>query len=623
MKASDRLDTEILLRIRLENRERRLTVGALLKPYTKSLGIVLVAVVGGGVADLLQPWPLKIVFDMVGGSKPVHGWLKTFVHSEFGPHKTATIEFAAVAVIVIAGLGAHCSYVESYMTSSVGQWVTHDLRSLMYNHIQHLSLRYHTQKQTGDLISRLTTDVDAVQSFIVSGVVGLITDCVTLLGMAAVMLYLNWRFTLIALSVAPVLFALTYSFTRRSKKASREVRKKQGAIVSVMQEDLSAIGVVKAFAREDYEQQRLEQESRESVTMALRARSLKARLSPLVEIVVAVGTALVLWVGGKLVLAEALSAGSLIVFIWYLGKMYKPLQNFAKMADAYSNAAIGYERIREVLDAPPEVRDLPGARLAPRFTGEVAFERVNFSYSPGQPVLTDIHFKVEAGQMAALVGPTGAGKTTIAALIARLYDPDSGAVKVDGRDLRDFTQKSLRDQISFVLQESILFRTTILENIAYGKPAASRSEVLRAAELADADEFISKLPAGYDTVVGERGVTLSCGQRQRIAIARAIIRDTPILIMDEPSSGLDAAAEQMVFEALGRLVNGKTALVIAHRLTTVQRADIIMVVNQGRIVEWGKHEELLKYSGLYAKLYDLQFSPRRPDLAVALREDTA
>jgi ATP-binding cassette, subfamily B, bacterial len=298
--------------------------------------------------------------------------------------------------------------------------------------------------------------------------------------------------------------------------------------------------------------------------------------------------------------------------------MYKPMQDFAKMADAYSKAAVGYERIREVLDAPPEVRDLPAARLAPRFTGEVAFERVNFSYTPGQPVLTDIHFRVQAGQMAALVGPTGAGKTTIAALIARLYDPDSGTVKVDGRDLRDFTQKSLRDQISFVLQENILFRTTILENIAYGKPEATRSEILRAAELADADEFISKLPAGYDTIVGERGVTLSGGQRQRIAIARAIIRDTPILIMDEPSSGLDAAAEQMVFEALGRLVNGKTALVIAHRLTTVQRADTIMVVNQGRIVEWGKHEELLKYGGLYAKLYDLQFSPRKPDLACGI-----
>src|ERR1700756_908600 len=428
-----------LLRIRREKREPRVTMAALLRPYTKSLIIVLIAVIGGGVTNLLQPWPLKIVFDMVGGSKPFHGWLNHFVHSQFGPHKTATIEFAALAVIVIAGLGALCSYAESYMTSSVGQWVTHDLRAMMYNHIQHLSLRYHSQKQTGDLISRLTTDVDAVQSFIVSGVVGLITDCVTLLGMAAVMFYLNWRFTLIALSVAPVLFALTYSFTRRSKRASREVRKKQSAIVSLMQEDLSAIGVVKAFAREDYEQQRLEQESRESVTMALRARSLKARLSPLVEIVVAVGTALVLWIGGRLVLAEALSAGSLIVFIWYLGKMYKPMQDFAKMADAYSKAAIGYERIREVLDAPPEVRDLPAARLAPRFTGEVAFERVNFSYTPGQPVLTDIHFKVQAGQLAALVGPTGAGKTTIAALIARLYDPDSGAVKVDGRDLRDFT----------------------------------------------------------------------------------------------------------------------------------------------------------------------------------------
>lgn len=593
----------------------KLTIRELLRRHRKSLAIALIAVLGAGIANLLQPWPLKIVFDVVDGSKPAHGWLKHFLYVELGFHRSAVIEFAALAVIAIAAFGALCSYVEAYMTSSVGQWLTHDLRLILYQHLQHLSLAFHHHKQTGDLVGRLTTDIDAVQTFVVSGLVGLITDSITLLGMAGVMLYVNWRFTLIALSVAPFLFTLTYSFTRRSKKASREVRKKQSEIVSLMQENLSAIGVVKAFGREEYEQRRLDQGSRETVSMALRARTLKARLSPLVDIVVGIGTALVLWFGGQLVLAGGLSAGSLIVFVWYLGKMYKPMQDFAKLADTYSKAAVGYERIREVLETVPEVRDLPLARLAPRFTGEVTFEKVNFSYSAGQPVLRDISFNIRAGQTAALVGPTGAGKTTIAAIIARLYDPDSGVVKIDGRDIRKYQQKSLRGQISFVLQENTLFRTTIWENIAYGKPGATRKEILRAAEMADVDEFVSRLPAGYDTVVGERGVTLSGGQRQRIAIARAIIRDTPILILDEPSSGLDAASEQMVFAALERLMKGKTTLVIAHRLATVQHADRIIVLDQGRIVESGKHEQLLKAGGLYATLYEIQFFQPRAELA--------
>jgi ATP-binding cassette, subfamily B, bacterial len=603
-----------------QNVAGRLTIRELLRRHKKSLAIALVAVLGAGIANLLQPWPLKIVFDVVDGSRPLHGWLKHLVHVDLGLHRSATIEFAALAVIAIAAFGALCSYVEAYMTSSVGQWLTHDLRLMLYNHLQHLSLTFHNHKQTGDLIGRLTTDIDAVQTFVVSGLVGFVTDSITLLGMAGVMLYLNWRFTLVALSAAPILFTLTYSFTRRSKKASREVRKKQSEIVSLMQENLSAIGILKAFSREEYEQHRLDEGSRETVNMALRARALKAKLSPLVDIVVAIGTALVLLFGGKLVLAGGLSAGSLIVFIWYLGKMYKPMQDFAKLADTYSKAAVGYERIHEVLDAVPEVVDVPLARPAPSFTGEVTFETVNFSYTAGQPVLSDISFNIEAGQTAALVGPTGAGKTTIAALIARLYDPDSGMVKIDGRNVQEYQQKSLREQISVVQQENILFHTTIWENIAYGKPEATHKEILRAAELADVDEFISKMPAGYDTVVGERGVTLSGGQRQRIAIARAIIRDTPILILDEPSSGLDAVSEQMVFRALERLMKDKTTLVIAHRLATVQRADRIMVVNQGRIVESGKHDQLLKNAGLYAALYEIQFFPQEPKLRSALPE---
>ncbi len=579
----------------------------LLQPHARALLLGLFAVLGEGAANLLEPWPLKFVFDTFGHSSPKHGWFDRWVESTIGPGNVAALEVAAAAVLAIAALDAICFYAEKYLTTSVGQWVMHDLRLLLYDHIQHLSLDYHNRKQTGELISRLTSDIDAIQSFIVANLLGFLVDAMTLLGMVAVMSYLNWRFTLIALSVAPLLFVVTYSYTRRSKKASREVRRKESEIVSRLQEVLSSIGVVKALAREDYEQQRLEEESAESVQIALRARSLKARLSPLVGLIVAVGTALVLWFGGKLVLAGALSTGSLLVFIWYLGKMYKPMQDFAKMTDAYSKAAVGYERIKEVFDTKPQVQDLPSAQSAPRFEGEIELDHVQFSYAPGQPVLRNVSFRVSPGQMTALVGPTGAGKTTVASLIGRFYDPDSGFVKIDGHDVRDFTQKSLREQMSFILQESILFRAPIWQNIAYGKPEASRSEIYRAAKLANADEFIERLPEDYDTVIGERGATLSGGQRQRIAIARAIIRDTPILIMDEPSSGLDAASEKLVFEALGRLMQHKTTIVIAHRLSTIRRANTILFIKGGRIVESGTHEQMLSAGGLYTMLYELQF----------------
>jgi ATP-binding cassette, subfamily B, bacterial len=579
----------------------------LLRPHTKALVIGFLAVMGEGVANLMDPWPLKIVLDYVVGTRPMHGWLNRMVLFFTGEDRMAILTFAVIAVLVIAVVGATCSYLEKYLTTSVGQWVMHDLRRTLYFHIQRLSLSFHDQARTGDLISRVTSDIDNIQSFIVSGLLGAATNCLTLVGMIAVMFYINWRFTLIALSVAPVLFALVYYYTRRIKQAAREVRKKEGEIVSVVQEVLSAMRVVKAFAREDYEQQRLEEQSLEGVEIALRARSLKAKLSPLVEITVAVGTCLILWFGARIVLAGSLSAGSLVVFILYLGKMYKPMQELSKMTDAYTKAAVGYERIREVLDADREVKDLPRARRAPRFRGKIEFEKVAFSYTPDQPVLRDLSFTVNPGQVAALVGPTGAGKTTIISLIPRFYDPSSGVVKIDGTDVRRWKQRSIRQQISFVLQESILFHAPIWQNIAYGKPEASRSEILRAAQLANAHEFIEKMPEGYNTVIGERGVTLSGGQRQRIAIARAVIRNTPILIMDEPSSGLDAASEKLVFEALDRLMGGKTSIVIAHRLSTIRKADIIFVIEHGTVIEAGNHEKLIQQGGLYAEFHQLQF----------------
>jgi len=581
---------------------------SLLRPHLKLLAIGFLAVLGEAIASLLEPWPLKVVLDNVLRSKPLQGWLNGWILWSFGNDRLGVLKFAALAVLAIAMVGAGCSYIEKFVTTSVGQWVTHDLRRTLYSHIQRLSLAYHDHKQTGDLISRVTGDIDAIQSFIVSGLLDAMINAITLLGMLGVMLYLNWKFTLIALSVAPFLFLVVFSYTRRIKKASREVRKKEGEIVSVMQEVLSSIHVVKAFAREDYEQKRLEEESLEGVEIGLRARSLKAKLAPLVEVIVAVGTCLVLWFGATMVLSGTLSAGSLVLFIWYLGKMYKPMQQLSKMTDAYSKAVVGYERIREIFDTDNEVKDLPGARRAPQFKGEIEFHNVSFSYEPATPILKDVSFKIDPGQVAAVVGPTGAGKSTIISLIPRFYDPTSGVVTVDGQDVRRFQQKSLRQQISFVLQETLLFHGPIWNNIAYGKPEATRAEILRAAEMANASEFIERLPDGYNTVLGERGVTLSGGQRQRIAIARAVIRNTPILILDEPSSGLDAASEKLVFEALDRLMEGKTSIVIAHRLATIRRANCIFVLDDGMIVERGTHEELIRSGGLYSELHGIQFA---------------
>ncbi|PWT96236.1 MAG: ABC transporter ATP-binding protein [Blastocatellia bacterium] len=586
---------------------KKTQIGYLLKPHWLPLSLAFIAVIGESITDLLEPWPIKVVFDNVLGSKHMQPWLANIVSSVAGHDKLSILAFVAASVLLIALVGAVSSYFEKYLTTSVAQWVSHDLRRTLYHHIQRLSLSFHDNKRTGDLITRITNDISTVQDFISQVLLGLLVNVLTLVGMLGVMFYLNWRFTLISLSVAPVLFVVIYSFTWRIKKASRDVRKKEGEIASIASEVLGSIRVVKAFTREEYEQQRFEQQSLETVESALAARSLKAKLTPIVEVIVAAGTCLVLWYGVRLVLAGTITSGSLLVFLLYLGKMYKPMKDISKMTDTISKTAVGYERIREVVETDREIRNIPGAVHAPNFKGQIEFNHVTFRYPDRPLTLNDVSFHLEPGQVGAIVGPTGAGKTTIISLLARFYDPTTGEVRVDGKDIRKYKIKSLRRQISFVLQESLLFRAPIWQNIAYGRPEASRKEIIEAAKLANADEFIVRLPEGYDTVVGERGMTLSGGQRQRIAIARAIVRSSPILILDEPTSGLDAASEELVFEALMRLMEGKTSIVIAHRLSTIQRADVIFVVEKGTIVQQGTHEELLNRGGLYATLHAKQF----------------
>jgi ATP-binding cassette, subfamily B, bacterial len=604
-------------------RSNRLRINKLLRPHASALVVAFVAVLGETLTDILEPWPIKVVVDNILQSKKLPGWLDTFISHFFGMDKLATLNFAVAAVVAIAVLGALSSYLEKYMTTSVGQWVAHDLRRTLYNHIQRLSLAQFDEKRTGDLVTRVTSDVDAIQTFINSALLGSLVSVTTIFGMLGVMLYINWRFTLIALSVVPGLFAVVFYLTRRIKKASRDVRKKESELMSVVEEALTSARVVKAFAREDYEVRKFETESLENVETALKARSLKAKLSPVVEILVAIGTCLVLGYGARLVLAGTITTGVLIVFLLYLGRMYKPMRDLSKMTDTVSKAIVGYERIQEVLEVESSVHDLPRARKAPRFKGSIEFEEVSFGYDGGKSVLKNISFQVKPGQVAALVGPSGVGKTTIAGLLARFYDPVSGCVKIDGSDIRRYKLKSLREQMSYVLQDTLLFRATVWENIAYGKPEAAPAAIIRAAELADAAEFIKKLPEGYNTMVGERGLSLSGGQRQRIAIARAIVRDTPILVLDEPTSGLDASAELAVMEALKRLMKGRTSIVIAHRLDTIRHADVILVVKDSEIVEQGTHEELLAAGGEYASSYQIQSSgsPEKPvDRGEALHE---
>jgi ATP-binding cassette subfamily B protein len=587
-------------------RSGKLRITSILRPHWKALTIALLAVLGETLADVLEPWPIKLIIDNVLQSKKLPSGWGSFVAELFGQNKFAILNFAVSAVLIIAVVGAVSTYVEKYLTTTVSQWVAHDLRRTLYQHIQRLSLIEHGESRTGDLITRVTTDIDAVQDFINSALLGILVNLLTLVGMIGVMTYINWRFTLIALSIAPVLFLVVYFYSRRIKKASRAVRQKESELLSGVAEVLASIHVVQAFAREDYEERRFESDSRQSVEAGLHARSMKARLSPIVDVIVAVGTCLVLGYGARLALAGQLSAGVLVVFLLYLGKTYKPMRDLSKMTNTVSKAAVGYERIQEVLEIESRVRNLPGAHEAHEFRGRIEFDHVSFSYGGDVPVLKDVSLRIEPGQVAAIVGPSGTGKTTIVSLMPRFYDPTSGQVKIDDTDIRNYTLKSLRDQISFVLQDTVLFRASIWENIAYGKPDAQPEETIRAAMLANAHEFIVNLPRGYATMVGERGATLSGGQRQRIAIARAIVRNTPILILDEPTAGLDAASEQAVVGALKRLMEGKTSVIIAHHLHTIRHADVIFVVKDSELVEYGTHEVLLANGGAYAEMYHLQ-----------------
>jgi ATP-binding cassette subfamily B protein len=552
--------------------------------------------------ELLKPWPLQVVIDNVLGGKPL----------PLAPLRSSQADLLLLSCLGIIGvhLGAGAlTLLHNYTTIRVGQQMVNDLRGALYAHLQRLSLAFHSRQRVGDLLYRITADSFAVQTMIMNGVLPILSAAVLLGGMLLVLFPLDPVLTLLSLTIVPVLFALISGFNRKIVDVATEVRNTESRVYSVVQWAISSIKLIQAFTKEEDEHRRFMGASRESLRATLRLYSWQTLYSGAVNVVIAGGTALVVYAGARAVISARLSVGELIVFISYLAQLYAPINQMTQSWGLIAGARAGAQRVFEVLETEADLKGghrsfpMEGAR------GDVAWRNVSFRYRPETPVLTDIELTVAAGSKIAVVGPTGAGKSTLLGLVPRFFDPSTGAVEIDGVDLREYRLKSLRDQISMVLQPPLIFPLSVRDNIAYGRPGAADDGIEKAARLARIHDRVVLLPEGYDTIIGESGVLLSEGEKQRITIARALLRDAPILILDEPTSALDVATEALVMAGIERLMAGRTTFIIAHRLSTVQRCDRIIVLREGRIVETGTFAELLRHAGVFAEYYRTQFAP--------------
>ncbi len=579
-------------------------------PLLTVSGLALLADVG---LRVLEPWPMKVIFDYVlvparsDDPTPLAAW-----------DPAVLLVIAVVAIVVLTGLRALATYWNTVSLAIASSRVMTQVRNQLYRHLQRLSLGYHSQARSGDLIVRVSGDASRMQEVLITAALPLVSSLLTLVGMVVVMVWLDWRLALLSTVTFPLFWLAATRFSKRIRSASLQQRKQEGAVAATAAESLAAIKLVQALSLENAFAAVFAEQNRRSLNDVVETKRLAAHLERTVDVVIAVGTALVLWFGARLVIQDALSPGDVLVFLSYLKNAFKPVQNFAKYTGRLAKAAASGERILNVMETEPEVRDRPNARPAPIFGGALRLEDLWFAYEPGQPVLKGLNLSVQPGQQVAVVGPSGSGKSTLMSLLLRLYDPTAGRILIDGHDLRDYTLDSLRPQISVVLQESLLFAATIRENIAYGVAGVSQGEIEAAARLANAHDFIAALPQGYDTPVGERGATLSGGQRQRIAIARAALRPSPMLILDEPTTGLDSANEQAVVAALRRLAQGRTTFLITHDLALATQADQVIYLEQGRMVEQGSHSELLAQNGPYATLFRMQ-SALRDETSMASR----
>jgi len=580
---------------------------AKLLPYLKehrwSIAWALLQVLLIAGFELLKPWPLQVVIDNVLGGKP-------FPIAGMSPSPASLLLLASIGMVIVHFGSGTLTLLHNYTAIRIGQNMVNDLRGTLYAHLQRLSLAFHSRQRVGDLLYRITADSFAVQTMIMNGALPILSALVLLAGMLFVLFPLDPVLTALALTVVPLLFALISLFNRKIVEVAGDVRATESRVYSLVQWAMSSIKLVQAFTKEDEEHRRFMGASRESLHATLRLYSWQTLYSGAVNLVIAGGTALVVFAGARAVLSGTLSIGQLIVFISYLAQLYAPINQITQSWGLIAGARVGARRIFEILETEPDLKD--GARSFPAggARGDVSWSGVSFRYRADTPILTAVNLNVPAGSKIAVVGPTGAGKSTLLGLLPRFYDPSAGSVAIDGIDVREYTLKSLRSQIAMVLQPPLIFPLSVRDNIAYGRPGADDVQIEHAARVARNSDLIATLPAGYDTLLGESGASLSEGEKQRITIARALLRGAPILILDEPTSALDVTTEALVMAGIEELMAGRTTFIIAHRLSTVRRCDRIVVLHGGTIVEQGALPELLRREGFFTEYYRTQFAPQ-------------
>ena len=565
-----------------------------IKPYWKRLGLAIVCIVLSAAANLYVPWIIKDMVDKVLMDKDM-----------------MLLNIIAGGIVVVFLFRGIFYYGQSYLVSYIAQRVIIDVRELLYIKFQKLQLSYYEKKQTGTIMSYITNDVAALQAALVDSLIEMVTELSILIGSLIMMFYLDWKLSIVTLVVVPVIGQAMKVFGRKLKMSGALIQERTAEITSLLQESISGVRVVKSFAREDYEIKRFQNQNDLNFRANMKSVQLSSLLTPTVEFLAAVIVAVILWFGGYQVVNGVLTAGALVAFLTYAVNLANPVKRISRVYGTINKAMAAAERVFNVLDTEEELKDKPNAIELPKISGTVKFDHVSFGYKEGVNVLHDLTLEAKPGQVIAFVGPSGAGKSTIANLIPRFYDVTAGSIKIDDIDIRDVKIQSLREQIGVVPQETMLFSGSVKDNIRYGRLDATDEEIIEAAKAANAHNFIMNLSDGYETKIGERGITLSGGQRQRIAIARAILKNPRILILDEATSALDTESEEIVQEALDKLMIGRTSFVIAHRLSTIIHADKIIVLENGRVCESGTHQQLMQTGGLYSHLYNIQFSDKK------------